>query len=141
MTHQLPARVLVVDDEPLIRWSIAETLGDSGYQVVDSGDAEGARNAVRDAASPFDVILLDLRLPDSDDLSLLRSLRQMTPTTRVILMTAFGTPETMSDAVKLGAFRVLVKPFEIQEMARVVDQANARDFSTAPGNIPHASLS
>ena len=124
MQELLKPRVLVVDDEPLIRWSIAETLGDNGYSVVGTGDAESARTAVRDATSPFDVILLDLRLPDSDDLSLLRTIRQMTPSSRVVLMTAFGTQEVIDDALDLGAFRVMGKPFEIEDMAHVVDQAN-----------------
>src|ERR1051325_3508322 len=119
-----PPRVLVVDDEPLIRWSISETLGDNGYEVVDSGDAESACNAVRRASPPFDVILLDLRLPDSEDLSLLRAIRQITPTTRVILMTAFGTQDVIDGALDLGAYRVMDKQFEIQEMGRLVDQAS-----------------
>jgi DNA-binding NtrC family response regulator len=126
MQASIPPRVLVVDDEPLIRWSIAETLGDSGYEVVNSGDAESACDAVRQASSPFDVILLDLRLPDSADLSLLRAIRRMAPTTRVILMTAFGTQEVIDGALDLGAYRVMDKPFEIQEMVRLVDQASAR---------------
>jgi two-component system C4-dicarboxylate transport response regulator DctD len=67
--HAVP-RVLIVDDEPLIRWSVSETLADHGCEVVETGDAHGARLAVGDD-QPFDVVLLDYRLPDSDDLSLL----------------------------------------------------------------------
>ena len=74
-------RVLVVDDEPLIRWSVAETLAERGYQVVERGDAEGARAALREG-STFDVVLLDYRLPDSDDLSLLASIRSRHPARR-----------------------------------------------------------
>jgi DNA-binding NtrC family response regulator len=112
--------VLVVDDEPLIRWSLAETLGARGYQVVESGDARSARDAVRDTV--FDVVLLDLRLPDSDDLSLLASIRQQSHA-RVILMTAFGTWELVRDALDLGAFRVVGKPFEMDELADLVAEA------------------
>src|SRR6185436_59550 len=68
-----PLRVLVVDDEPLIRWSVAETLGERGFEVVETGDALATRVAVR-ADPSFDVVLLDYRLPDSDDLSLLASI-------------------------------------------------------------------
>src|SRR3982751_6633087 len=95
-------RVLVVDDEPLIRWSVAETLSDRGYQVVETGDACGARSAVDDVM--FDVVLLDYRLPDSDDLGLLASIRHAVPGAQVIMMTAFGKPEVLRGALELGAF-------------------------------------
>lgn len=127
MQKKSPAlRVLVVDDEPLIRWSVSETLADSGHQVVECGDAQSARNAVRDATRPFDAIVLDLRLPDSEDLSLLSSLRRMAPRTEVILMTAYGSPEIVGAALDLGAFRVLNKPFEVQDVARLVEEAARR---------------
>jgi DNA-binding NtrC family response regulator len=126
-------RVLVVDDEPLIRWSVSEALSDHGFQVVESGDAQGARNAVRDAARAFDVVVLDLRLPDSADLSLLRSLRTMAPDAQLILMTAYGTPEVVQDALQSGAFRVISKPFEIEELARLVAEAASVVSHAAPG--------
>jgi DNA-binding NtrC family response regulator len=118
-------RVLVVDDEALLRWSVAETLSDHGFQVVESSDAQGARCAVRDASRDFDAVLLDLQLPDSVDLSLLRTLRVMAPKTPLILMTAFGTPELVQDALHSGAYRVLDKPFEIEALATLVSEATA----------------
>lgn len=121
-----PLRVLVVDDEPLIRWSVSETLSDCGHHVVESGDAQSARSAVRDSSRAFDVIVLDLRLPDSEDLTLLTSLRTLAPKAQIILMTAYGSPEIVSGALDLGAFRVVNKPFEIQDLARLVDEAGAR---------------
>jgi|SRR5215475_1845749 len=114
-------RVLVVDDEPLIRWSVAETLADRGYEVVETGDACGARAEV--TADGFDVVLLDFRLPDSDDLGLLKSLRALSPRAQIILMTAFGTPEVVRGALDLGAYRVVGKPFEMQTIADLVTQA------------------
>lgn len=117
------ARVLVVDDEPLIRWSLTETLSDRGYQVVESGDGRGARTAVRDALSEFDVVLLDFRLPDTEDLSLLAALRESSPDSRIILMTAYGTPEVVRGALDLGAYRVVNKPFEMQDVANLVAEA------------------
>ena len=115
-------RVLVVDDEPLIRWSVAETLSDCGYQVVQTGDASGARSAVGDGTA-FDVVLLDYRLPDSDDLGLLASIRHAAPRAQVIMMTAFGKPEVLRGALELGAFRVVNKPFEMQAIANLVAEA------------------
>ena len=120
-------RVLVVDDEPLIRWSLAETLQDCGCEVVETGDGRGARGVLQEAAPEFDVVLLDLRLPDSDDLTLLAALRRLSPATQVIVMTAFGTPEIVRGALALGAYRVVGKPFEMGDMARLVaDAASVR---------------
>jgi DNA-binding NtrC family response regulator len=118
-------RVLVVDDEPLIRWSLAETLGDSGYQVVESSDGRGATGALQAATREFDVILLDYRLPDSEGLSLLAAIRQIAPHTQVILMTAYGSPEVIRGALGLGAFRVVTKPLEMQDVTTLVAEASA----------------
>ena len=100
-------RVLVVDDEPLIRWSLAET-----------------RLAVAKTPAP-DVVLLDFRLPDSNDLGLLRAIRHDAPHSQIILMTAHGTPEMTRDALALGAYRVVSKPFAVQELAALVSEAHA----------------
>jgi len=121
-------RVLVVDDEPLIRWSVSETLAEAGYHVVETGDANAARKAV-DEDQPFDVVLLDYRLPDSDDLSLLASIRRASPSAQVILMTAFGRPEVVRGALDLGAYQVINKPFEMQAIADLVAQAHAAGTS------------
>jgi two-component system C4-dicarboxylate transport response regulator DctD len=121
--HAAP-RVLVVDDEPLIRWSVSETLTDHGYEVVETGDASGARSAVADDPDKFDVVLLDYRLPDSDDLGLLASIRRESPHAQVILMTAFGRPEVVRGALELGAYRVVNKPFEMEAIADLVAQAH-----------------
>ena len=109
----------MVDDEPLIRWSVAESLSDLGLDVEQASDAASALRIVTNAALPFDVVVLDLRLPDMDDLSLLGTLRQLMPGASLILMTAFGTPELVADARAMGA-AVLNKPFELDELKRLV---------------------
>jgi len=118
-------RILVVDDEALIRWSLLETLTSCGHAVVEAGDAATAVQAVTAAAVPFDVVLLDFRLPDSNDLALLSRLRRLAPTTRIILMTAYGTPEILQAALDLGAYRVISKPFDMNDLAPLVRQAHA----------------
>ena len=116
-------RVLVVDDEPLIRWAIAETLAALGYSVVEAGDKESALQVLAETSRPVDVILLDYRLPDSNNLELLSTIRRMTPTSQVIMMTAQGTPDLNKGALERGAYGVLNKPFEMGEMAGVVRHA------------------
>jgi DNA-binding NtrC family response regulator len=117
-------RVLVVDDEPLIRWSLCETLEQGGHVVVEVGDALSAVRSVS-AGEPFDVVLLDYRLPDSNDLKLLATIRTLAPAAAVIMMTAFGTPEVVTGALELGAYQVIQKPFEVHDVATLVLQAHA----------------
>ena len=120
-----PSRVLVVDDELLIRWSLGEALTAAGYTVVEGKDAAEARKALRDEEHPLDVVVLDYRLPDSDDLGLLTTIRREAPTVPVILMTAHGTAEVVEGALGLGAYRVVSKPFEVHDMASLVAEALA----------------
>ena len=116
-------RVLVVDDEALIRWSLVQTLCDSGHETAEADDAVSAMRALLDAPQPFDVVLLDLRLPDSKDLELLSAMRRLAPSTKVILMTAYGTPEIVQGAIDLGAFRVVGKPLEMADVSALVTHA------------------
>ena len=122
MTKKSPRRVLIVDDEALIRWSLAETFGDHGYGVVEAENAKAARAAIANGA-PFDVVLLDFLLPDSNDLGLLADIRRLAPEARVVMMTAYGTPETVQGALALGALRVVSKPFEVADLLALVDNA------------------
>ena len=108
-------RVLVVDDEPLIRWSIAETLGAAGHQVREAQDAASAMKALADGPAPH-VVLLDFRLPDSNNLGLLAKIRLLAPGSTIIMMTAFGTPELTAGALELGAAKVLNKPFNMHDL-------------------------
>lgn len=120
-----PLHVLVVDDELLIRWSLAEALTDRGHIVTEAGDAASVRRIIGDPARRPDVVLLDYRLPDSDDLGLLATIRREAPDAQVILMTAFGTPEVVTGALELGAYRVVSKPFEVHDLAALVSEAHA----------------
>ena len=113
-------RVLVVEDETLIRWAVAEALTAAGHTVLEAPDAATALQVVAEAPQPLDAVLLDLRLPDSSDLSLLAAIRRKTPSSAVVMMTAHGTPEDAAAARALGAFEVLEKPFDVQRLERVV---------------------
>jgi len=114
---------LVVDDEALIRWSVGETLAGLGLDVEQAVDGASAIAAITEAATAFDVVVLDLRLPDVNDLSLLRHIRTLLPATRVVLMTAFGTAEIVAAARGLGVIDVLNKPFALEELGRLLAPA------------------
>lgn len=116
-------RVLVVEDESLIRWSIAETLTQAGHVVVEAADGAAAIRAMTDPSETIDAVALDYRLPDSNDLKLLATIRCLSPRSPVILMTAFGAPEVMADAFALGVYQVLSKPFELQVLEHLLRTA------------------
>jgi DNA-binding NtrC family response regulator len=123
MTKNSPPTVLIVDDEALIRWSLAETLGARGYAVTEAGNGRMAVAAIQQAPEPFDVVLLDYRLPDSADLRLLENVRRLAPSSQVIMITAHNSPELAQSAAALGAYRVVSKPFEVESLAALVHEA------------------
>jgi two-component system response regulator AtoC len=116
-------RVLVVEDELLIRWSITETLAHAGHTVIEAQDGATALRALKERVQAIDAVVLDYRLPDSNDLTLLTSIRRLSPESAVVLMTAFGTPEIAQGALDLGVHRVLYKPFEMQDLEPLLLQA------------------
>lgn len=118
-----PLRVLVVEDESLIRWSIVETLSQAGLAVSEAADGAGAIKALSGDSESVDAILLDYRLPDSNDLTLLAALRRLSPQSAVVLMTAFSTPAVVAGARELGVYRLLHKPFELHELEPLVREA------------------
>jgi DNA-binding NtrC family response regulator len=117
-------RVLVVEDEPLIRWSISETLAHGGHTVVEASSASAAVQKMTGAPDSIDVVLLDYRLPDSNDLGLLKAVRRMMPRSAVVMMTAYGTPEITQGALDLGAYRVMSKPFDMHGLESLVQEAH-----------------
>ena len=112
--------VLVVDAEPLVCWSVAEVLGERGYEVTEAHDAASAMRAF---SHPTDVVLLDVGSTDSGDLRVLSAIHQLSPATPVILMTAYGSPDLLAEARRLGAFTVIDKPFEMSALAPIVAHA------------------
>jgi two-component system response regulator AtoC len=111
---------LLIDDEDLVRWSLRERFVRDGYTVLESGTAAGAIEKMTPAV---DLVLLDYRLPDGDGLSVLRQIKELSPDTLVILMTAFSTVENAVAAMKHGAYHYLNKPFNLDDVSAFVDKA------------------
>jgi DNA-binding NtrC family response regulator len=126
--------VLVIDDEPLIRCALSEALSEAGHAVVDAPDGAAGLRAVMTAPQAFDVVFLDLRLPDSNHFTLLTAIRTWASRSAVMLMTASGTPEMVAEAYRLGVFRVLNKPFDLVEVHDVVAAVSAAS-RTLGGNF------
>ncbi len=113
--------ILVLDDEPRIRRVLEMALSDMGYTVVLAQDLAQARERL--TAERVQLVLADLQLPDGTGLDLLGEIRADRDDIPVILMTAFGTVETAVQAMKLGAFDYVVKPFSVDEIDTLVRRA------------------
>jgi DNA-binding NarL/FixJ family response regulator len=113
--------VLVVDDEPLMCWSVAETLAACGDVVTEAEDGATAMRSLADAHGGVDVVLLDYDLPDSHDLTLLSQVRRLAPASRVILMSAYCTPAMRRDALAIGADCVIAKPIDMDDLSAIVN--------------------
>jgi DNA-binding NtrC family response regulator len=116
----MQATILVVDDEPLIRWTLSERLSQDGHAVV---EADTAKAALARFGPDVDLVLLDYKLPDSDGLQVLRAMKAADADVPVILLTAFSSIETAVEAMKQGAYHYANKPFNLDELALVVQKA------------------
>jgi DNA-binding response OmpR family regulator len=112
--------ILVVDDEPLIRWSLRERLTAAGYEVREAETGLEAVDALAERTPAL--VLLDLALPELDGLGVLRSVRRMQPGCPVIVMSAHGSPGGGSgaQALELGATHYLTKPFDFNALLALV---------------------
>lgn len=124
------SRILVVDDEPAIGWSLREFLTDAGHDVRLASSGREALDQWTQLAP--EIVILDVRLPDIDGLTLLEQFREDSAATPVIVMTAFGDLTTAVRAVELGAFDYMTKPFDLDHAAAVVARA-LECRSPAPG--------
>src|SRR5881409_418154 len=114
-------RILIADDHDALRRGLVRGLADAGHEVDEASNGNAAIERLHD--SYFDVVLSDLKMGGSDGLDVLRTTRALHPTTAVILMTAFGTVNTAVEAMKIGAFDYVQKPFEIEEMEVKIEKA------------------
>jgi len=113
-----PARILVVDDEKLIRWSVGERLQRGGYEVLSAESGEEALE-ILGAQSP-DLILLDVRLPDTSGMEVLKKIVRADPHPPVIVMTAFSGIKGAVESIKLGAYDYVAKPFDVEELKLII---------------------
>ncbi|MCA9772283.1 MAG: response regulator [Myxococcales bacterium] len=114
--------VLLVEDEKLLLWSLGRRLREAGYEVLGAGDGREALDFITGPdQTPIDLVLLDVVLPDASGLDLLKTIKECRRDCPVILMTAYGTRETIIQALEDGAAQVVGKPFDIDDAVRLVD--------------------
>lgn len=114
--------VLVVDDEYLIRWSVGERLRQEGIVVLEAATGAEAR---RQLGPDVAVVVLDVKLPDADGMQLLAEFSASHPGVAVIMITAHGREDMAEVAMELGAVGYLRKPFDVDELLRLVESARA----------------
>jgi two-component system response regulator PilR (NtrC family) len=115
------ASILVVDDEQSMREFLEILLRKQGHEVSTEADAVSA--IARAASAPVDLVITDLRLGRGSGLDILRSVKETSPGTEVVMVTAFATTENAIQAMKLGAYDYVLKPFKVEELRLVVKKA------------------
>ena len=121
MTSLNAPRILVVDDDPDICRNLSDILTDLGYQVDYAHDGLAALELVRHR--PYDVALLDLKMPGMDGLTLYREIKKQRAGTVSLLVTAYASPATAQEALAAGAWKVVSKPVDFRELLGLVDEA------------------
>jgi DNA-binding NtrC family response regulator len=114
-------RMLIIEDEKLIRWSLREKFEGCGHQVTEVETGRAGLDAIREGL--YDLVMLDYKLPDTTGLDVLAAIRQADTDVVVIMMTAYSTIESAVEAMKLGAYDYVTKPFDMDQLLRVVDKA------------------
>jgi DNA-binding NtrC family response regulator len=117
----LEKKVLVVDDDSLMKDFLKEALGRSDYSVDLASTGEEALEKIKD--KDYDIILSDIRMPSMSGMELLKVTREYVPDAKVVMMTAYGTVENAVEAMKLGAFDYVMKPFSADEIELVLKRA------------------
>jgi two-component system response regulator AtoC len=118
-------RVLVVDDEENLRNMLTMIIQKEGYEVDSSGDGRDALSKIK--GDGFDFVLCDLKMPKLDGLGLLRELKESKGESTVIMMSAYGTIDTAVEAMKLGAYDYVSKPFKTDEIILTLKKAEERE--------------
>jgi two-component system, chemotaxis family, chemotaxis protein CheY len=119
-------RILIVDDSFYMRTMLKNMLTDAGYEVV--GEAANGAQAVEMAASTNpDLITLDVILPDNTGLDVLKSLRQIQPSAKVVMCSAVGQEVIVTEAIENGALAYIVKPFSEEKVLEIVGSALQND--------------
>jgi len=135
-----PTRILLIEDDASLAVALRQVLADEGYEVM--LEKRGDDGLLRSQRDEFQVVISDLKLPGVNGLDLVRQLHHTRPRLPIILMTAHGTTETAIEAIKLGAFDYVLKPFEMPEFLALTGKAaTCNRLMTEPVELGHAASS
>lgn len=114
-------KILIVDDEMLVRNFLAETLKRKGLDIVTAENGQKAFSILKD--SSFDMVITDMKMPDITGIDILRKVKELAPNTIVVVITAYGSIENAVEAMRLGAFNYLIKPFSPDTIEAIIEKA------------------
>src|SRR4030042_2175381 len=115
-------KVLIADDEKIVRESLTDWLTDKGYQVVTAADGNEAMK-ILSKAEGLGVVVLDVRMPGKDGLSILEETKKQYPALKYIIISGYPSVDVMTRGIRLGAIGFLVKPFDPEELEKLVQRA------------------
>ena len=111
-----PFRVLVVDDDADLRDALADYFGQKGLSVISARDGQEAIRVIEASAEPFQIVLADLVMPHKTGLDVLKAAKEKFPDAHVVIVTGYASLESAVEAVRLGAYDYILKPFRMDEM-------------------------
>ena len=121
---EIGLRVLVVDDERAIRKFLRAALNAQGYIVYEASNGEEALKAMREKS--YDVIILDVRMPEMSGIQVMTELRKLDPFIEVIIMTGYASVDNAKKIMELGAYDYMLKPYNIEELMEKIEAAYDR---------------
>ncbi|MDA1036625.1 MAG: response regulator [Chloroflexi bacterium] len=133
MSHRQPKRVLLVDDEPSVREMLADFLELNNFICMQAANGEAAVDYTK--REKFDLVIMDIRMPGVSGIEALRTIKEDIPDQPVVMVTAVNEVETAVEAMRLGAYDYVMKPFILRDMLLVIEHAitgQGQQFDHAP---------
>jgi two-component system nitrogen regulation response regulator GlnG len=121
-------RILIIDDDSLVRWTLARMLTRRGCTIVEREDGGSAVRTLTESTDVFDVILHDHNLPDGSGLELLTTLKRLAPATTVLMMSAHMSSDDVDESLRRGAAAVLPKPFDLDVVWDLIVEVQSRHW-------------
>ncbi|KGO35510.1 MAG: response regulator [Desulfoprunum sp.] len=137
VADQPPIRLLILDDEPIVCKRLKPTFQKLGYDVETFTDSASALARLRQ--QPFDIVITDLKMEGADGMQVLAGVKEVSPATRVIVITGFATMETARESYRKGAFDFIAKPFKLGDLVECVQRVEKTlqtDRRTPPERQP-----
>ena len=135
---ELGSSILIVDDDEVFRERLGRAMRERGYEVVTAGDYEQAIALAR-ADSP-ELAVIDLKMPGRSGLELVRDLKEIDATTRIVVLTGYGSIATALDAMRLGATHYLAKPADADEIVEAFERSSRPPLTSSDAEFPAPSL-
>jgi len=120
MSEKFDCKIMIVDDEQVVRETMGKILSDEGFNVFIASDAKAAIEIAKN--NTIDVALIDVRLPGGNGVDVFEKMKSIRPKMKAVIMTGYEVAEQIDRAFRLGAFACLHKPFDMENLLNLIDQ-------------------